>query len=300
MNRRRRPKDPKWHARIVHHKTRDNTPGLPPIVSSGDGGQPLFAFLSSDKFTTRKSKIVAIDFYTQYVNDHLESDDTTAGAFRITCSQVPDLAFEYIRPAWNMKAAINNTFRKLEKGIGNKRLQVVYDRHKASHHNGALEVQYLKKIRPLGNTQSSYSPITDIFDFCEYLKMHMKNDAKRLAAECHRIEEAAALRIQCRWRIRSGKLALHLKKQAAKEENAERDKRERAALRIQCAWRRRQGTLAYHLKKQAKKDADRITRCLLPQFFILCIIRVHYIIIRCALHSCFFLYSFLMVLWTFQ
>ena len=83
-----RPKDPKWHARrILEHKTQDNTPGLPPIVSSGDGGQPLFAFLSSNKFTTRKSKIAAIDFYTQYVNDHLESDDTTAGAFRITCSQ---------------------------------------------------------------------------------------------------------------------------------------------------------------------------------------------------------------------
>ena len=70
-----RPKDPKWHARrILEHKTQDNTPGLPPIVSSGDGGQPLFAFLSSNKFTTRKSKIAAIDFYTQYVNDHLESD----------------------------------------------------------------------------------------------------------------------------------------------------------------------------------------------------------------------------------
>ena len=61
-----RPKDPKWHARrILEHKTQDNTPGLPPIVSSGDGGQPLFAFLSSNKFTTRKSKIAAIDFYTQ-------------------------------------------------------------------------------------------------------------------------------------------------------------------------------------------------------------------------------------------
>ena len=217
-----RPKDPKWHARrILEHKTQDNTPGLPPIVSSGDGGQPLFAFLSSNKFTTRKSKIAAIDFYTQYVNDHLESDDTTAGAFRITCSQEPDLSFEYVRPAWNMKAAIDHTFRKLKNGIGNKRLQEVYNRHKALHRNGALEVQNLTKIRPLGNTQTSYSPIIDIFDFCEYLQKHMKNDAKRLVKECHRREEAAALRIQCRWRIRSGKLALHLKKQAAKEENAE-------------------------------------------------------------------------------
>ena len=85
----KRPNDPKWHARITtQHKTQENTPR-----ASGDGGQPLFAFLSADKFSSRRSKIVAIDFYTQYVNDHLQSDTTTAGAFRITCSQLPDLSF---------------------------------------------------------------------------------------------------------------------------------------------------------------------------------------------------------------
>ena len=50
-----------------------------------------------------------------------------------------------------------------------------------------------KENKTIGKYQKSYSPITDIFDFCQYLQRHMKNDAKRLVTECHRRGEEAQL-----------------------------------------------------------------------------------------------------------
>ena len=63
----------------------------------------------------------------------------------------------------------------------------------------------------------------------------------------------AAIRIQCRWRIKKGGLALHLKRQAKKHELEYQKELERAAIRVQAAWRRKKGQFALHLKRQAQK-----------------------------------------------
>jgi hypothetical protein len=63
----------------------------------------------------------------------------------------------------------------------------------------------------------------------------------------------AAIKIQCRWRIRQGGLALHLKKQARKHQEQHLQELERAAIRVQAAWRRKKGQFALHLKRQAQK-----------------------------------------------
>ena len=62
-----------------------------------------------------------------------------------------------------------------------------------------------------------------------------------------------AIRIQCRWRIRQGGYALHLKRAARKEEKAYAKQLEQAAIRVQAAWRRKKGQFALHLKRQAQK-----------------------------------------------
>ena len=234
---------------IGHPKT------LPPIVSSGDGGQPMFAFLSKEKFGSRKSKAIAIEFYTTYVNKHLRAEGSDAGTFRMQCALPPDLAFEYVRPAWNMKAAADHIFRKLKNGSGPKQLQAVYDRHKHESPRGGIETQFFRNMRKMNSVAPDGYQIDDMFDFVEQLQNHMKQEAKRMIREQHAIEDNAALRIQCRWRIKSGQFALHLKRQARDKKQFEEDRRTRAALRIQCAWRRRQGSLALHLKRQAKREA---------------------------------------------
>ena len=255
---RKRRSSPPRNSSALHLRARahdnEDAKRLPPVISSGNGGQPYFAFLSDKKFSTKYSKIVAIEFYTKYVNEHLMKKDTEAGAFRITCSMVPDLAFEYVRPAWNMKAAIAHTFRKLKMGSGPKRLQAVFDRHKKTYSSGALEIQYLTGMKALPSTLPGGVLIYDMFDFCEHLQRHMKADAKRLLAGQHRLEESAALRIQCRYRIRMGKFAVHLKRQALEAENAELEHLNAAALKIQLAWRRKKGQLVLHLKRQAKRE----------------------------------------------
>ena len=67
-----------------------------------------------------------------------------------------------------------------------------------------------------------------------------------------------ALRIQCRWRIKQGGFALHLKKQAHKAAAEQLELETRMAIRVQCRWRIRSGGLALHLKRMAKRDADRL------------------------------------------
>ena len=104
---------------------------------------------------------------------------------------------------------------------------------------------------------------------------------KAWEAEEARQLEAAALRIQCRWRIKQGGVALHLKKAARREHeaNMERaaimlqnlwrngcnldifrkvlrlhrhEKRVAAAIRVQCRWRIKKGGLALHMKRQVR------------------------------------------------
>ena len=143
---------------IGHPKT------LPPIVSSGDGGQPMFAFLSKEKFGSRKSKAIAIEFYTTYVNKHLRAEGSDAGTFRMQCALPPDLAFEYVRPAWNMKAAADHIFRKLKNGSGPKQLQAVYDRHKHESPRGGIETQFFRNMRKMNSVAPDGYQIDDMFD----------------------------------------------------------------------------------------------------------------------------------------
>ena len=107
---------------------------------------------------------------------------------------------------------------------------------------------------------------------------------------------AAALKVQCRWRIKQGKLFVHLKRQAKRERDREeyeaacmlqrsyRSKRARgtrqllaqiklaretkATLKIQCWYRGVTGRFSYHLKMQAKKiqdDLEREAACMLQR-----------------------------------
>jgi hypothetical protein len=74
----------------------------------------------------------------------------------------------------------------------------------------------------------------------------------RRAKEHARLERAA-VRIQCRWRIKQGGLAAHMMREHKKQERAYAEHVERCAIRIQCRWRIKQGGLALHLKRQAKR-----------------------------------------------
>ena len=76
-------------------------------------------------------------------------------------------------------------------------------------------------------------------------------------------EEAAVMRVQCAWRIKKGKFALHLKRQARAEyhselarKQAEARRIEVAAVRVQCRWRIKTGQFALHMKRQAKHLAE--------------------------------------------
>ncbi len=113
---------------------------------------------------------------------------------------------------------------------------------------------------------------------------------RRRAAHARLVK--CAIRIQCRWRIRQGGLALHLKRQhardaeRARQEGAvriqccarqwiaradrrwlEAERLERCAVRIQTRWRMRQGKLGLMLRKKARaqKEAElaELERCAL-------------------------------------
>ena len=58
---------------------------------------------------------------------------------------------------------------------------------------------------------------------------------------------AAALKIQSRWRIKQGKMALHLKRQA----KADREREDGAQTKIAWWWRRLTGNFAERLKARA-------------------------------------------------
>jgi hypothetical protein len=98
----------------------------------------------------------------------------------------------------------------------------------------------------------------------------MKRQARHRAEEEAARLEAAALSVQCRWRIRCGGLALHMKRQARHRAEEEAARLEAAALRVQCRWRIRRGGLALHMKRQAlarkaldkqsESDAEKIAR----------------------------------------
>ena len=76
---------------------------------------------------------------------------------------------------------------------------------------------------------------------------------KVLRAKEHARLERAAIRIQCRWRIKQGGLAVHMMRQQRRIEREHMEHLERCAIRIQCRWRIRQGGLALHMKRQARK-----------------------------------------------
>jgi hypothetical protein len=63
-----------------------------------------------------------------------------------------------------------------------------------------------------------------------------------------------ATRVQCRWRIKTGKFALHMKREAQTRIDLEQGQMLAAVLRVQCAWRRKQGNFALHLKRQALRS----------------------------------------------
>ena len=88
-----------------------------------------------------------------------------------------------------------------------------------------------------------------------YAAQQKSKQSERLA-----LENRMALRIQCAWRGRKGRLATHLKMQARKAR--EREERE-AALKIQTQFRGKQGRMAFKQKQMdvaEKKAQERIKR----------------------------------------
>merc|ERR1711991_1212285 len=81
-----------------------------------------------------------------------------------------------------------------------------------------------------------------------YAAQQKSKQSERLA-----LENRMALRIQCAWRGRKGRLATHLKMQARKAR--EREERE-AALKIQTQFRGKQGRLAFQQKKMSKAEIE--------------------------------------------
>jgi hypothetical protein len=60
-----------------------------------------------------------------------------------------------------------------------------------------------------------------------------------------------ATRVQCRWRIKTGQFALHMKREAKSRLDTEEAVMLAAVRRVQAAWQRKQGNFAAHLKRQA-------------------------------------------------
>ena len=87
--------------------------------------------------------------------------------------------------------------------------------------------------------------------------------AARLRIKEHKEQENAAKKIQGRFRIKAAKKDLASRRYAAQQKSKQSERlalENRMALRIQCAWRGRKGRLATHLKMQARKAREREER----------------------------------------
>ena len=84
--------------------------------------------------------------------------------------------------------------------------------------------------------------------------------AARLRIQEHKEQESAAKKIQGRFRVKSAKKDLASRRRAAQDKAKQSEQlalENQMALRIQCAWRGRKGRLATHLKMQARKARER-------------------------------------------